>query len=216
MAEQRDSIDLALDRILAIEWKVKPSRGNAHKALMLEYFRRVALWSKALGLDHFPTWPFLNIPHLIDPSVQLDESRIEALKPIGRKDRTAQMICEQFLRWTLMEDTPEVKRYALPTPYEPLIRIYERGGLFARDGTGHVSFSSGPAVWIPREKYEFESLCKRTPFLDFDDQTLDRLDQEDVRVGEPWPLVPYRQWKKPRPGLLRRLLKNPPSRRSRS
>lgn len=164
--------DTALERILAIKWEPDDSRVNSHIALLREYLRRAALWAKAL--DCIDEWPFFDVAAHLD-SVDADETKVKVLKThftqtpfyvAGIIEKT----CKWFLEWDSVKNSPKVNEFTLPEPYEPLILMYERGGIFSTEH-GFFDFTVGSFPRGKRQQYE-----QIMPLLKLDARTLDRLD----------------------------------------
>ncbi|TAE64694.1 MAG: hypothetical protein EAZ86_26075 [Oscillatoriales cyanobacterium] len=165
--------DTALERILAIKWEPDDSRVNSHIALLREYLRRAALWAKAL--DCTDEWPFFDVAAHICPLECADDTNVKLLKThftetpfyvAGMIEKT----CEWFLHWERVKNLPKVSEVTLPEPYEPLIIMYERGGIFSMEH-GFFDFAVGS---FPRGKWQqYEEII---PLLKLDTITLDRVD----------------------------------------
>jgi hypothetical protein len=145
--------DTALDRILAIKWEPDDSRVNSHIALLREYLRRAALWAKAL--DCTDEWPFFDVAARICLLECADDTNVKVLKThftetpfyvAGIIEKT----CEWFLHWDRVKNLPKVSEFTLPEPYEPLIVMYERGGIFSMEH-GFFDFAVGS---FPRGKWQ--------------------------------------------------------------
>lgn len=145
--------DTALERILAIKWEPDDSRVNSHIALLREYLRRAALWAKAL--DCTDEWPFFDVAAHICPLECADDTNVKLLKThftetpfyvAGMIEKT----CEWFLHWDRVKNLPKVSEFTLPELYEPLIIMYERGGIFSMEH-GFFDFAVGS---FPRGKWQ--------------------------------------------------------------
>jgi hypothetical protein len=138
-----------------------------------EYLRRAALWSKAL--DCTDEWPFFDVAAHICPLECADDTKVKVLKThftetpfyvAGIIEKT----CEWFLHWDRVKNLPKVSDFTLPEPYEPLIIMYERGGIFSMEH-GFFDFAVGS---FPRGKWQqYEEII---PLLKLDTITLDRVD----------------------------------------
>ncbi|NJL69907.1 MAG: hypothetical protein HC894_31345 [Microcoleus sp. SM1_3_4] len=73
-----------------------------------------------------------------------------------------------------METSPIVKQYAFPNPYEPLILMYDRGGIFY---TEHGFFCVNIASFPRKDWSHYEHL---TPLLQLESSVLDRLDLRET------------------------------------
>ena len=175
---QDNSVDRTIERIKAINWEPNNFRAASHIALLKEYLRRASLWAKAL--DCTDKWPFFDVADQIDPSLRADEAKVEALKrhlapfPVSR---TIRRMCEWFVHWAVVKNSPEVTKIALPDPYDPLILLYERGGDFYFE-QGFFHFSVG---CFPRGR--LSDHYSLSPHILLDEQVLDQLDTKDIEVS---------------------------------
>jgi hypothetical protein len=168
----KTSTDTALERILAIKWEPDDSRVNSHIALLREYLRRAALWAKAL--DCTDEWPFFDVAAHIG-ALDADETQVKKLKThfmetpfyvAGIIEKT----CEWFFHWERVKNLPKISEFTLPEPYEPLIVMYERGGIFSMEH-GFFDFAVRS---FPRGKWHKYDQIR--PLLELDTRTLDELD----------------------------------------
>lgn len=164
-----------LRRLLAIDWTATGDGRKSYVALVREYLRRAALWVKRLqATEH---WPFSDLAGLVAPEVRADQGVVDqleaALQPFSLWP-TIKKTCIWYLHWqALKRDRPEaVAGYDLPDPYEPLIRLYERGGRFY---TEH-GFVNVDMVGIPAKIRGWQAYDSTTPVVALDDDALDRLD----------------------------------------
>ncbi|MBM4793010.1 hypothetical protein HXP44_13345 [Streptomyces sioyaensis] len=138
-------------------------------ALMREFMRRSALWAREMRCDE---WPFFDIAGHINP-----EARIEAdiVKVIADKIGLQQPVILETVEWALnfavLSDI-STDLADLPSPFEPLVQMYERGGTFNLDGAGHIEVDTAA---IP--KGGIEQALERVP-LDLDEEGLNALDEE--------------------------------------
>ena len=125
-------MDLALERLLAIRWEEDYDRRWSCAALLREHFRRVSLWHEVLS----PTEPlYLETYDVAEAVAPMPEAvrrmvdtvwmpHIEGLGLMRQTERDT----VGYLHWSGVLDLSRVKGVALPCPYEPLLRLYERGG----------------------------------------------------------------------------------------
>ena len=163
----------ALERILAIKWEPDDTRVHSHIALLREYLRRAALWAKALNCTD--EWPFFDVAAHLCPLETADETKIEALNThfmqtpfyvAGIIEKT----CKLFIQWERVKNSPKVSEFTLPEPYEPLIMLYERGGIFSTEH-GFFDFAIGG---FPRGQWQ--QYDQTIPLLELDTKTLDEID----------------------------------------
>lgn len=160
------ALDLAA-RLERADWVGSFDRTRSRVALMREFLRRSALWARATGSTE---WPFFDIAERIDPLARIDD---ELVKSIVEKVGLQQPVVLDTIKWTLnfavlsdiRSDLPD-----LPSPFEPLILMFERGGTFSLDGSGHIEVDMAA---IPRGTVE--QALERVP-LDMDGTSLDTLD----------------------------------------
>lgn len=176
--------DTALERILAIKWEPDDTRVDSHIPLLREYLRRAALWAKAL--DCTDEWPFFDVAAHLCPLDTADQTKIEALNThftqiqfyaTGIIEKT----CKWFIHWECVKNLPKVSEFTLPEPYEPLIIMYERGGIFS---TEHGFFDFGVASF-PRGQWK--QYDQTIPLLELDAKTLDEIDiyaDDDSKLGQ--------------------------------
>jgi hypothetical protein len=167
----------AVARIKAIKWgsvdNVK--RRKSLVGLLNEYMRRTALWANRLEVQG--GWPFIDIATHVCPTVQPEDVHLkEMTNTVARFDLYSRKICQWYLKWCALQDEmPEtLAQFDLPEPFEPLIRLYERGttGIYPESGLLYVA---GVGVSTrSRENYA------RTDAVlsELDDASLDNLDAE--------------------------------------
>jgi hypothetical protein len=119
----------AVERLQRAAARFKPhfNRQASQEALFREYLRLMALWAQ--GLQCQVKWPFFNVAALLFPErfttdVQSD-LQFPPLPQLGGAFRMALTASVDFAE---VADTAEVRARGLPDPYEPLVRLFERGG----------------------------------------------------------------------------------------
>jgi hypothetical protein len=182
MTNSNSAVEQAIERIKAIDWRQgnDSSRRVSHVKLFVEYIRRAALWFKALDLDYKGSgWPTFDIAAQIDPSIE-DDSKDEALmKRLCVGSFYAEISCLQYVHWSMIQDRPEVIRFNLPAPYEPVIMMFERGCSFPKKEFNIYNFwGGGIPVNHPENYYDIP------PYTDLDSAELDR---EDIEYEESRP-----------------------------
>jgi hypothetical protein len=176
--EMRLKPALAFSRMKAL-----PSGGNWMRGdhpsdivLMHEYLRRSALWAQALNSEK--AWPFFNIAALAAPDVPRPDDLFQQWKAHehethGHFEFMTQWAIYAYLHWSSAERTAGVAAAELPAPYEPLIRLFERGGAFRRDTAGFVEVG-GRVIGAPANG---QADYTRLPaWLWLDESTLNWLD----------------------------------------
>jgi hypothetical protein len=128
------SAESMVDRLTAIDW-ADYATGDKNAAsrtlLMREFLRRAALWVDHLGGSE--RWPFFDIAERVDSSVRADPGLLERLDEFTNAnvpEFIARRMCRAAVHWAELRESTEVTLPDLPDPYEPLIVLYERGGVF--------------------------------------------------------------------------------------
>ncbi|MET8626170.1 hypothetical protein ABZW30_20850 [Kitasatospora sp. NPDC004669] len=172
-----DVVQSMVDRLKAINWKSPGEaieRGYSRAALMEEYFRRAALWLNAYGEPQM--WPFFDLAEIVDPSVRADPAVIADIQ--GFIDEAS---CSSYamdsgaaaVQWAALTSAPGVQLRPLPDPFEPLLRLYERGGSSFRFTNGFIDFGM---IMVPRSNWRKH--LSLTPVIELDGQVLDAVDAE--------------------------------------
>jgi hypothetical protein len=137
----------SLKRIFQIKWRANFSLVELHLSLMDEYFRRASLWREKINCED--KWPFFDIPLHIDSSIRAERQLIDDLQQhlseLELSDIFAVKICEWYLHWDALEHSSSIGKFNLLPPYEPLIVMYEQGGLLFPEHNGLAI--SGAVVW---------------------------------------------------------------------
>jgi hypothetical protein len=171
-----ESARAMLRRLLRIDWQPDDTRLRSHAALVREYLRRAALWAKALGCTEH--WPFADFALYFAPNRRAPLELVEELKrDLATKPLNAVMreTCEYALHWAALQDdvngTP-AEEYSLPDPYEPLLRLYERGGHFHTEhGFVYILHVGVPAAVKGWQFYD-----RPASIVELNDEALDALD----------------------------------------
>ena len=174
------AIFAALARIQAVDWlamyhRYGEHRSNSDIALLQEYLRRAARWAQALGLDLDAPSSFyaaLGVAPAV-PEKLLDQI-VEHTEPAFY---WAKIACVWYIYWVSIADQPQVRAYDLPNPYEPLLRIYERGGSFKSSKIG--GWEVGYATIVRRPGWG--AIYAARPAIALDDATLDAVDEQARR-----------------------------------
>lgn len=122
----------ALERLLAINWEYNDARQDSHVALMKEYLRRATLWVKAFNISG--KGRFFDLAAIIMPDVRAPQHLVDEVEELPA-NWWGRQISAWYLPWAMIKDHPEVTKLDLPDLYEPLIRLYERGGRFRMEDT---------------------------------------------------------------------------------
>ncbi|MFJ2219398.1 hypothetical protein ACIOFY_05055 [Streptomyces anulatus] len=163
-----------LNRLRAIDWADDTAafeHTHSRALLMREYLRRAALWARAYEAEQ--SWPFFDIAAHIDADITTPLDITEDLEQL-LKDLTPASLrttCRGAVRWAALRDAHPDLLENLPDPYEPLLRMYERGGGFYLH-----EYLDLNGVMIPLRN--LESNASTTPFVTLSPATLDALDCE--------------------------------------
>lgn len=137
---------------------------------MSEYLRRSALWSDEIGT----VWPFDDFARRIDPTVRADPRLVRTIE-----DRFPPLIFHMVIRtctWALHFEAlreSEGPLPNLPSPFDPLILMYERGNSFSAEGAGYIEVG---VIGIP--KWNKERYLTPKPLSPMDPKKLDAMDLE--------------------------------------
>jgi hypothetical protein len=145
-------------RLLAIEWHVdfeEPAELTKERvAHFREYLRRAAPYA-SLRPGTPVSWPWFDVAACVDPSIRADDDVVEAVSARieGGSYSGVRMSCAAALHFAALRDAGAVPRY-LADPFEPLVRVYELGGLIGRDCSGgFMEFGCMVAAPIHDQRY---------------------------------------------------------------
>jgi len=101
-----ENAESTLARLLLCEWKEDKKYVHSHIALLGEYFRRMALWAKAL--DVIDKWWAFDVAYHIDPSIRANPRDIEQLSQhisgkLPKKRRNAPGFSDGDIRRALVQ-----------------------------------------------------------------------------------------------------------------
>lgn len=97
------------------------------KAFMQEYLRLRVLWSNAL---HIRYAPFTHLAVKINSSIAIDDDLKKAILENISTHIYVRNTLIGYVLWEMLDKDEISKISSLPSPYEPLIRMYEAGGEF--------------------------------------------------------------------------------------
>jgi len=113
-------------RLSQINWRSDPARVDIHTILFREYVRRQQLWARALGRnDRIRPFFFANVENPEGDALWEQYSTVPETDAITFQTR---MACQSHLQWASAFDHAIPLCRNLPAPYEPLIKMFERGG----------------------------------------------------------------------------------------
>ena len=170
-------IPRALERLRRIKPRSLPSSevvAGSSCRLVQEYLRRVAEWAfltgQLTGLDARDALK-LDLAELFAPGRALPPAFDPMLQGLSLGS-LGTVVARNYVRWEYVADDPVVAGSGLSEPYEPLVRLFERGGeLFTHHGFIHVSHCG--SVW-PGPLPAYADL---EPLADLTDEALDRFDR---------------------------------------
>ncbi|MFH8382016.1 hypothetical protein ACH4E7_13860 [Kitasatospora sp. NPDC018058] len=169
-----DAVQSMVDRLKALNWT---SHGEAleksysRAALMKEYLRRTALWLDVYGDTRY--WPVFDLAAIVAPEVRAAPAVVADVKEFVDAASHRWYAAETSVaavQWAALSDVPGLNLPPLPDPFEPLIRVYERGGLFSY-ANGFVDFDT---TMVPCR--DWRAHLSPTPVVELDDAALDALD----------------------------------------
>ncbi|MEU9047090.1 hypothetical protein AB0D63_36400 [Kitasatospora sp. NPDC048343] len=165
-----------VDRLKAINWK---SPGEAYEkaysraALMEEYFRRAALWLDAYGEPR--RWPFFDLAEIVNPAIRADPAVIADIEDFIDDACGSSYAMDggaAAVQWVALTSAPGVQLPPLPDPFEPLLRLFERGGAGFSIANGFIDFI---LIMVPRGNWRMH--LSPTPVVELTDEALDSLDE---------------------------------------
>lgn len=162
-------------RHVAASRRVDVARTSSCVALMKEFLRREALWAERLDLHD--ELPFADLAGGVDPTIRCPEDELEFIKTFSQSTAESRC-CRHMLHWdSLVSLAPEtVRAFLLPDPYEPLIRLFQRGGCFSREH--RVFIEVNRAITLNYGSMQPGDVSEQVVGLD--DHLLDTLDNQVV------------------------------------
>jgi hypothetical protein len=162
-------------RLTAIDW-TDYATGDKNAAsrtlLMREYLRRAALWVEYLGGSE--RWPFLDIAERVTPAIRADPELLEHLDKFTEEnvpEYIARRMCRAAVQWAQLRESSGLQLPDLPDPYEPLVVLYERGGVFfVENGVADFELRRVPLrTW--------QANLASEPIVEIDPAVLDAVDE---------------------------------------
>lgn len=170
------SYEVTFSRILRITWQENNEKIKSHVALLREHLRRMALWAKVLGCTD--EWPFFDVTAYLKTTVEVPPSQMATLRNHLVKFGLSNHIiktCEWSLCWAKLNETSQPTRFLLPAPYDPLLLMYERGGVFF---TEHGFFQIGLASFPRRSWNNYD---RQAAIVELDEVMLNQLDLKQAK-----------------------------------
>lgn len=173
MVSDTAAAERMVDRLLSVHWDERAARAHRRSRgrLTVEFLRRTARWSLAVGVDE--GWPFNDLAGVLDPAVTvdaalLDKLRIDAATAGGFPIRTAHAAA--IVRWAALGDLPRQRFPQLADPYEPLLIMVGRGGGYSvAKGFIELGYGSVP-IGSVAERAALEPVLIDEAALDLADQ----------------------------------------------
>lgn len=169
--EQQKIIDRLMDRLSKIQWGYVPdgiNRRRSTSALFREHLHRVRLCGVQLDKSG-RYWIPIDIGEEHDTLNKAVSEIIESLVPI-RFPSITHTVIRYFFLWELLKPDG-----ACIEPYEPIIRFYERGGMFKPDHVLTDVWAGGKHAGGHSTRLDLLNF-KRQPLLDLSDEALDTID----------------------------------------
>lgn len=166
------SVEQALQRLEKIDWSYdgyENVAGNAY--LMREYLTRAALWHTQLNIKKCD--PFFDIAAAINKDTQIPSEYTDRLESASPRMPMMVRACYGYMRWVTLDNLGLLKKYHLPDPYEPLIKLFERGGDMIMNAGGGVDINGATIMYSGWPKKSFETM---TP-IDISDENLFVIDE---------------------------------------
>lgn len=166
-----------LERLCTVEWmgewSVAFAKAMSRRLLMREHLRRAALWAQKHSAES--AWPFFDITEYIDPEFRLSPSLSCKLDQFLRGQPSGvKVTCRGAVRLAeLRAQNPAMVPHDLPDLYEPLIRLYERGGEFITDNCGALDLTG-----VSFRPGRLQGNAYNTQVIPLNDAVLDALDAE--------------------------------------
>lgn len=164
------------NRLMAIDWADSEGavvHDGSRVALMREYLRRTALWAHEYRIDG--DWPFIDLAARVDPEVRADPVLLARMED-ALDDRAtllyAQKTSRHAVHWAALLDARADRLPPLEDPFEPIVLLFERGGLFGTEGRA-ADFALGMIQYRTRDHY-----LAVAPIESLDPDLLDKIDDE--------------------------------------
>lgn len=182
LSSKSTALETVLDKIKSIDWtiggsedrKVSDQHLKSNSRLLLEHFHRLALWCDSLqAWSHWPSVDMLRLFNLnIDDERERDEIHNQLALDASYLGYQAWLDWDKWFHWLLVKEYATKAFPHLPDPFEPLIRMYERGGTYYTEhGFVYVGRIGYRLAQFSREDYIQMSFISS-----LDDVTLNELD----------------------------------------
>ncbi|MEU9047088.1 MULTISPECIES: hypothetical protein [unclassified Kitasatospora] len=171
------AVQYMAERLKGIQWaayREAHEKSFSRAALMEEYLRRAALWLNAFG--DTDEWPFFDLAAIVAPAVRADPALVADVENFVDDASNSGYAVESSMaaiQWAALRDTPGLSLPLLPDPFEPLLRLFERGGVAFSFANGFIDFGM---IMVPRGNWRKH--LSPTPVVELDDRALDAVDAE--------------------------------------
>ncbi|WP_405501371.1 hypothetical protein [Streptomyces anulatus] len=167
-----------MERLCAVKWEREWGdvfgKSISRRLLMREYLRRSALWAKKYSAEN--VWPFFDVTGYMDPEFRLSLSTAHKLEEFlrARMSEDVKATCRSAVRLAeLRLHDSAIETADLPDLYEPLVRLYERGGEFMTDNSGALDLTG-----VSFRPGSLQGNLSDTPVVALHGAVLDALDVE--------------------------------------
>lgn len=165
MMTAHEPVQKMLHRILAVQWVYPIHEGSSATLtgtkLMQETLRRTLLWARALNQPDL--WPLFDVPGRLLPEAKAHEPYLRYLDKQRFPNVFTWASAHWMLHWAEVEYRSEVQIYQLPAPYEPMLRMYESGAWFRREGDRIMVWDArtGISYALPQNPIDYD---RKRPF----------------------------------------------------
>ena len=124
-------------RLLSIEWVDDLAERTARLQLTREFVRRASAWA-ALPGEPVERWPFFDAAARVDPTTRAPQDIVDEVDAaVPGYQWHVRRACEAALHVAaLVDNAAKGIPRGLLEPFAPLVRSFELGGGFVRDGSG--------------------------------------------------------------------------------
>lgn len=132
----------ALERLSKIAWEgdekiVK----NSYSALIMEYLRRISLLITRNSIEVTTGYPFNNVARELGAKQIINLIEICPYLESIKNTYTA-IICENYIEWMTLVDIGHPIALEFCDLYEPLIKLFERGGIYIGKRSGYINIGT--------------------------------------------------------------------------
>lgn len=162
--------ETAKKRLGDINWEFIDGHRPSHEVLIREYFRRLNNFYDWCNYQEQDRSFFLNIGKFVDADLPTDEIHNACRELIKAPSRTF-IICDMYLRWSYVMDQELPVTLQFHDLFDPILKLFERGGRFRQDHGGIICGS----LFINRDISVYP---ERSFPLDISDEALDKYDNQ--------------------------------------